>query len=182
MPQPYIDSYAEPNAEVYTQVNAKAYTKAYAKKHVEQDPRPNIEPYDQTPPRSCPVEPLSPLSRAQSPSLSQLFLFSSSSHISVSSSVRLHVEIYAKSHVELYTESHVESHIRSQPEALYVELDHAESLCFDEYGRSCTLAELYKYVRSPTSSRVSQSAELVTIELVLVKKFKLVHVLDLKKF
>ena len=63
--------YAEPHAEVYT--------KAYAKKHVEQDPIPDIEPYDRTPPRSQLVEPLSLLSRAQPPSLSQLFLSSSPS-------------------------------------------------------------------------------------------------------
>ena len=154
MPQPYVDHYTEPNAEVYTE--------AYAKKHEQQDPIPNIEPYNQTPPRSQPDEPLSPLSCAQPPSLSQLFLPSSLSCIPASLSTR------------------------SQQEAPYVEPDHAEPLCFDEYGRSCTLADLYKNVRPPTSSHVSQPAELATIEVELsepvMKKFKPVRVLDLRKF
>ena len=155
MPQPYVDHYAEPNAE--------AYTKAYAKKHVEQDPIPDIEPYNRTPPRSQPDEPLSPLSRAQPSSLSRLFSYPSSPS---------------------YTPASLP--IRPQPEAPYVEPDHAEPLCFDEYGRSCTLADLYKNVRPPTSSRVSQPAELATIEVELsepvMEKFKPVRVLGLRKF
>ena len=178
MPQPYAEPYAE------------VYTKAYTKKHVEQDPIPNIEPYNQMPPWSQPDEPLSSLSRAWLPSLSQLFLPSSPSRTPVSLSTRPHAE------------SHVEPHVRPHPEALYVEPDHAEPLCFDEYGRSCTLADLYKNVRPPTSSRISQPAEprirprakshvdpyiepdhvdLAPIELVPVEKFKPVRVLDLRK-